>query len=114
MKKQDSSDINAYILDEDTHYKVNKSHFTLGERNIRDMHQRHQERLKKVQDLAKQLGVEYEPCLPSAAEVINHTELVQKYYQNKELYDSVLGEVLSVCTPEEVLKFIDEQLNSPK
>lgn len=114
MRKQDSSDINAYILDEDTHYKVNKSHFTLGERNIRDMQQRHQDRLKKVQELAEQLGVDYKPCLPSSDEVIKHTELVQKYYQNKELYDSVLGEVLSVCTPEEVTKYIDEQLISPK
>lgn len=114
MKKQDSSDINAYILDEDTHYKVNKSHFTLGERNIRDMQQRHQDRLRKVKELAEQLGVQYEPCLPAPEEVINKTELVQKYYQNKELYDSVLGEVLTVCTPEDVMKFIDEQLNCPK
>lgn len=114
MKKQDSSDINAYILDEDTHYKVNKSHFTLGERNIRDMQQRHQDRLKKVKELAEQLGVPYEPCLPSADEVIHRSELVQKYYQNKELYDSVLGKILTICTPEDVVKYIDEQLNCPK
>lgn len=114
MKKQDSLDINPYILDEDTHYKVNKSHFTLGERNIRDMQQRHQDRLDKVKRLAKELGVEYTPTLPTPDEVMHHMQLVKNYQENKELYDSVLGQVLSVCTPEEVVEFINAKLNSPK
>jgi hypothetical protein len=114
MKRPDSSEINAYILDEETHFKVNKSHFTLGERKLREMHDRNAARLQKVKDLAASLGVEYTPCLPTAESIIERTELIQKYHENKEFYDNILGQVLSVCTPEEVLQFISEHLNDPK
>ena len=114
MKRKDSSDINAYILDEETHFKVNMSHFTLGERKVREMHDRHAARMQRVKDLAESLGVEYEPSLPTADSVLERTELIRKYHERKEFYDEILDKVLSVCTHEEVLQFISEQLNNPK
>lgn len=113
MKREDSTSINAYILDDDTRYKVNMSHFTLGERNIREMQERHAARLLKVKELAESLGVEYTPALPEPDSVIKRKELVQKYHENREVYDEILGQVLSVCTPQEVIEFIDKQLNKP-
>lgn len=113
MKREDSTSINAYILDEDTRYKVNMSHFTLGERNIREMQDRHAARLQKVKELAESLGVEYTPALPEPEEVIKRKELVQKYQEHSEDYDAILKQVLSVCTPEDVIEFIDKQLNQP-
>ena len=113
MKREDSTSINAYILDEDTRYKVNMSHFTLGERNIREMQERHAERLRKVKELAESLGVEYIPTLPEPEAVLKRKALVQKYHENRDEYDAILGQVLSVCTPQEVIEFIDKQLNQP-
>lgn len=113
MKREDSTSINAYILNEDTRYKVNMSHFTLGESNIRDMQDRHAARLQKVKELAESLGVDYTPSLPEPETVIKHKELVQKYQEHSEDYNDILKQVLSVCTPEEVIEFIDNQLNHP-
>jgi hypothetical protein len=113
MKREDSTSINAYILDEDTRYKVNMSHFTLGERKIRELQDRHAARLQKVQELAESLGVEYTPSLPAPATVIRNKELVLKYLERSEEYDEILDKVLSVCTPQEVIEFIDKQLNQP-
>jgi hypothetical protein len=113
MKREDSTSINAYILDEDTRYKVNMSHFTLGERNIREMQERHAARLQKVKELAESLGVEYTPTLPTPDAVLKHKELVKNYRENREVYDEVLGKVLSVCTPKDVIEFIDKHLDQP-
>ncbi|QOI71129.1 hypothetical protein pEaSNUABM12_00191 [Erwinia phage pEa_SNUABM_12] len=114
MIRKDSTEINPYILDEDTRYKVNMTHFTLGEGGLRNMQQRHHDRLAKVKELAESLGVEYTPCLPSPEDIIKKTEMIKVYHENKELYDSVLEQVLSICTAEEVLDFLEKQINSPK
>lgn len=108
------SEINPYILDEDTRYKVNMTHFVLGEGELRNMQQRHYERLEKVKVLAESLGVTYTPCLPLADDIIKKTEMIKVYHENKELYDSVLEQVLSICTPEEVLEFLEKQIDNPK
>ncbi|SOK58999.1 hypothetical protein [Yersinia phage fHe-Yen9-03] len=114
MVRKDSSEINPYILDEDTRYKVNMTHFTLGEGGLRNMQQRHHDRLAKVKELAESLGVEYNPSLPSPDDIIKRVEMMQVYHENKELYDSIISKVLTVCSHEEVLEFLEKQINSPK
>jgi len=113
VKRQDSSSINAYILDEETRYKVNMSHFTLGERNIRELHDRHHARLQKVKELAESLGVEYTPTEPDSAAILRKKELVKKYHENRELYDNVINNVLEVCTPTEAIEFITKHIQQP-
>ena len=105
------SEINSYLLNEETRRKINHSHFELGEGKVRELHNRHKERLKRVEELAKELGVEYNPVLESAEEIIKQKELIQKYYEDKEKYDSVLNPLLEILDPEIVLKFIEKQLN---
>ncbi|EBS4516790.1 hypothetical protein DQT32_05180 [Salmonella enterica subsp. enterica serovar Braenderup] len=114
MIRKDSSEINPYILDEDTRYKVNKSHFTLGDRHLREMQERHHARLDKVKKLAEQLGVEYTPCEPEVQEVIKRTETMQEYYRNKEKYDSMVNELLEISSPDVVLECIRELISNPK
>lgn len=112
--KSDSSDINPYILDEDTRYKLNKTHYVLGENRYRDLQNRHHDRLARVQKLAEELGVEITPVkLPSPADVINHLELVNEYRKNKEVYDEAFRKVYEVCTEEQLLAFLEQQV-SPK
>lgn len=114
MIRKDSSEINPYILDEDTRYKVNKSHFTLGDRHLRDMQERHHARLDKVKKLAEQLGVDYIPCEPEVQQVLKRTETMQEYYKNKEKYDSMVSELLEISSPEIILECIKELISNPK
>lgn len=107
-------EINPYILDDDTRRKINHSHFTLGEGKVRELQDRHHSRIENVKKLAESLGVEYSPVLPDVDSVMKKAEIMKTYNKHKELYDTVMSQVLSVCSAQEVIEFIDDKLNSPK
>lgn len=106
----DSDNVNPFILDEKTRYSVKVQNFKLGEGKYRDLQDRHHERMERVKRIAKQLNVNYNPVLEDPDNIIKRTELITKYYNNKEQYDSVMQKILSVYTPEEVLDILKKHI----
>lgn len=106
MIRLDSKDINPYILSDDAHFQVHKSHYVLDEGRYRDLQKKRIESNKKVLDLAKRLGVDFEIPQPDVEGTMRKIAAKQLYAENKEYYDECLEKVFAVCPVPMVLDYL--------
>jgi hypothetical protein len=110
MKKdslvQLETDINPYMMDEDTRRKLNTTHYVLGEGKYREMQERKHQRDLKRQELANKLGVEVEYKLTSKEDVMLEKSRKQIYSENKTEIDELINEALKYNSVMELTEFV--------
>lgn len=67
----------------------------------------------RARKLADELGVEFKEvdAVRIDTETRERIRIMEEYEKNKEHYDKLIAEALTVCTHEEILAFIKEKLN---
>lgn len=106
MVRMDSKDINPYILNDDTNYKVNKSHYVIDEGQYRELHRKRTEAMQQVQALADRLGVDFTIPEPDVDGSLHKLKMYKEYMSNKEMYDEAFEQIFAICTPEMVLEYL--------
>lgn len=110
MKKdslvQLETDINPYMMDEDTRRKLNTTHYVLGEGKYRELQERKHQRDLKRKQLAESLGVTVQYELTPKEEVLSDKERKEIYAKNKEEIDYLVSEALKYNSVTELTDFI--------
>lgn len=107
MIRKDSSEINPFILSDEAHHQVHKSHYVLGETRYRDLQDKRKAANQKVLELAAKLGVDFKIPEPDVEGILEHIELMKIYNENRQQYDEALSKVFAKCPPEMVIAYLD-------
>lgn len=107
MIRKDSTEINPYILSDETHHQVHRSHYVLGESRYRNLQDKRIESNNKIKEYAASLGVEFEIPQPDVQGILDKMEAMRIYNSNRAKYDAALEEVFAKCPPEMVIAYID-------
>lgn len=67
----------------------------------------------RARKLADELGVEFKEvdAVKIDTDTRERIRIMEEYEKNKEVYDKLIADALTVCTPEEIREFINSKLN---
>ena len=104
IKKELDSGINPYLFDDDTHYKLNHSHYVLGQNDLRELQNKAKERRKAREKMIDELGVR-DLIKPSTNNKQEQVKINLYYLEHKEAIDQAFDEALKVLTKEELVQY---------
>lgn len=106
MIRHDSKDINPYILSDEAHFQVTRSHYVIDEGHYRDLQRKRLESNKKIMDFAASLGVDFVIPQPDVEGTMKRIAAQQLYLENREYYDACVDKVLAVCPAPMILEYL--------
>ena len=112
IKKELDDDINPYLTDDETHYKLHNSHYVLGQNDYRDLQKRAKQRREELQKMIDDLGVQDMVKLHDRNKSVAEMELKMAYLKHKNIVDQSFKTALEVCEIEDIIKYLNEYLNS--
>ncbi len=112
IKKELDDDINPYLADDDTHYKLHNSHYVLGQNDYREIQARAKKRREELQNMIKELGVEGQVKLHDRAESVSHMNIKMYYLKHKEVFDRIFDAALEVCDMQYIVESLEKLVNS--
>lgn len=112
IKKELDDNINPYLTDDDTHYKLHNSHYVLGQNDYREIQKRAKKRREELEKMIDELGVRDMVKLHDRNKSVSQSEVKMYYLQNKKVIDDAFHEALEVCEIEDIVKYLSEKLNS--
>lgn len=105
-------DINPYLTDDETHYKLHNSHYVLGQNDYRDIQKRAKERRENLKKMIEELGVQDMVKLHDRQKSVAEMELKVYYLKHKNVIDKAFQDAFKVCEVEDIIKYLSEYLNS--
>lgn len=111
IKTELDDDINPYIHDDETHYKLNHSHYVLGQNDLRALQNNAKKRREETRKMIDELGVSSMIKKRNRDEIIKDVQVKISYLENKTAIDEIFKDVLKVCTIEEVIEYLQKYIN---
>lgn len=112
LVKTELGEVNPYILDDETRYKLKVTHYTLDGTEYRKIQEKAHERKLNLQKMIKELDVDVKIQLTSVEDILKSTEFKLQYFQKKDVIDKAFKTALTTCTMQDIVNYLTDYINN--